>query len=81
MTLPHCAQATPYEMDVEEGQKYFWCTCGLSQKQPFCDGGHKGSGLKSHSFTAEASKKEWLCGCKHTKNPPFSEGSHTNVSR
>jgi len=80
MTLPQCAQASPYEIDVEEGQKIFWCTCGLSQKQPYCDGSHKGSGLKSLCFTAEATKKMWLCGCKQTKNPPFCDGSHLTIT-
>lgn len=76
MTLPHCSQAIPYEIDVKEGEKYFICTCGLSQKQPFCDGSHKGSGLKSHCFIAEASEKIWICGCKKTLNSPFCDGSH-----
>lgn len=79
MDLPRCAQASPYEVELEEGQAYFWCTCGLSQKQPFCDGSHKGSGLKSHCFTAEASGKVWLCGCKQTKTPPFCDGSHKKI--
>lgn len=81
MTHPHCAQATPYAVDLEEGQTYFYCTCGLSQKQPFCDGAHKGSGFKSHCFTATASEKVWLCGCKQTKTPPFCDGSHKDLER
>jgi CDGSH-type Zn-finger protein len=67
---------SPYNINLEEGQTYFWCTCGLSSKQPFCDGTHKGTGLKSHCFTAQASGKFWLCGCKQTKNPPYCDGSH-----
>lgn len=81
MNLPHCAQASPYEVELEEGQKYFWCTCGLSQNQPFCDGAHKGSGLKSQCFTADVSRKVWLCGCKQSKNPPFCDGSHNELER
>ena len=57
MPVPHCPQSAPYEVALEEGKPYFWCTCGLSENQPFCDGRHKGSGLKSHCFTAEASGK------------------------
>ncbi len=76
MSVPHCPQSAPYEVALEEGKPYFWCTCGLSENQPFCDGRHKGSGLKSHCFTAEASGKAWLCGCKKTKTPPFCDGSH-----
>ena len=79
MTLPHCAQASPYAVDIEEGKSYYWCTCGLSQNQPFCDGAHKGSGMKSHCFTAEASGKVYLCGCKSSKNPPFCDGSHMGL--
>jgi CDGSH-type Zn-finger protein len=67
---------SPHNVDLEEGQTYFWCTCGLSSKPPFCDGTHKGTGMKSHCFTAKASGKVWLCGCKQTKNPPYCDGSH-----
>ncbi len=79
MTLPICAQAAPYEVDVEKDQRVFWCTCGLSENQPFCDGKHKGSGMKSHCFTSEETQKIWLCGCKQTKNPPYCDGSHTRL--
>jgi len=66
----------PYEIDLEKDQQYYWCTCGLSAKQPFCDGAHKGSGMKSQCFTPDASGKVKLCGCKKTKNPPYCDGSH-----
>ena len=78
MSNSNCNQAIPYEVTLEKGKAYFWCTCGLSQKQPFCDGAHKGSGLglKSQCFKSDTEKKVWLCGCKKTKNPPFCDGSH-----
>lgn len=79
MNQPHCAQAAPYEVELEEGQTYFFCTCGLSQNQPFCDGAHKGSGFKSHCFEAQTTGKVWLCGCKQSKNPPFCDGSHKDL--
>ncbi len=79
MNLPSPTPADPFEVELEEGQNYFWCLCGLSQKQPFCDGAHKGSGLKSHCFTAENTGKVFLCGCKQTKNPPYCDGSHMEV--
>lgn len=79
MTHPHCPQAAPYEIELEKDQNYFWCTCGLSQNQPFCDGAHKGSGLKSLCFKTESTKKVWLCGCKQTKTPPFCDGSHSDL--
>lgn len=70
------SQEIPCQVDLEEGKKYFWCTCGLSAKQPFCDGAHKGSGLKSHCFVPEKSGTVWLCRCKKTKTPPYCDGSH-----
>jgi CDGSH-type Zn-finger protein len=76
MTLPHCPQKSPYAIEVEEGKTYFWCTCGLSQKQPFCDGTHKGTGMKSLSFTADKTGTVWLCGCKKTGKQPFCDGTH-----
>ena len=76
MTLSNSQPLGPIEAELEANQKYFWCTCGLTQKRPFCDGSHKGSGLKSHCFTAEVTGKVWLCECKQTKNPPFCDGSH-----
>lgn len=79
MTLPHPYPADPFDVELEAGQKYFWCSCGFSQNQPFCDGAHKGSGLKSHCFTTDTSGKVRLCGCKKTKNPPFCDGSHMEV--
>ncbi|KAG2388897.1 hypothetical protein C9374_000336 [Naegleria lovaniensis] len=78
--LPVVAQAGPYKVTLEEGKRYSWCTCGLSEKQPFCDGKHKGSGMKSLKFeaTPEMCKEEvYLCGCKQTANPPFCDGSHS----
>jgi len=70
---------SPFPTEVQAGQKYFWCTCGLSAGQPFCDGSHKGSGLKSLLLEASESKTVWFCGCKETKNPPFCDGSHEKV--
>ena len=57
MSKPSIAQKGPYAVDVEEGKKYFWCACGLSQKQPFCDGSHKSTGFACVPYTAEATKK------------------------
>jgi CDGSH iron-sulfur domain-containing protein 3 len=73
---PMIAQAAPYKIELEEGKTYFWCACGHSAKQPFCDGSHKTTTMTPVKFTAEASKTAFLCGCKHTANPPFCDGSH-----
>jgi CDGSH-type Zn-finger protein len=70
----------PKPVKVSKGQKYFWCACGRSSNQPFCDGSHKGTGLFPVSWEADADKEVWFCMCKQTKNPPFCDGSHKNVS-
>ena len=67
----------PTKVTVEAGKKYFWCSCGLSATQPFCDGQHKGTGMKSVHYTPEVNGEVWLCNCKQTKNPPFCDGSHS----
>ncbi|RMF50232.1 MAG: CDGSH iron-sulfur domain-containing protein [Bacteroidetes bacterium] len=72
---PNIAQKGPYGLDLEAGT-YWWCACGYSQKQPFCDGSHRGRGFTPVKLTLDAPKKVWLCGCKHTKNPPFCDGTH-----
>lgn len=66
----------PTQHDLESGKNYFWCTCGLSANQPFCDGAHKGSGMKSMPFQVDESKTVYLCNCKQTKTPPYCDGSH-----
>ena len=69
---------SPYKIKVEKDKTYFWCTCGLSKKQPFCDGSHKKEGkLKSLKYLATAHEELFFCGCKETKNPPFCDGSHS----
>lgn len=73
------AQKTPYAVNVEKGKTYYWCACGLSKKQPFCDGSHKGTSFKPVAFTAEETKQVFFCGCKRTKNPPLCDGSHTKI--
>lgn len=71
----------PLLVSLEAEKKYFWCTCGESKKNPFCDGAHKdlGTGAKSLHFTAEKTGEAFLCGCKKTKNPPYCDGSHSNL--
>jgi len=76
MKLPIRAGDSPLAVELEEGKKYAWCTCGLSNKQPLCDGNHKGKGMSPHVFVAEKSETKHLCCCKETKNGPFCDGSH-----
>jgi CDGSH iron-sulfur domain-containing protein 3 len=70
------AQKAPFKVDVEAGKAYFWCACGRSQNQPFCDGSHKGTGLSPQQYKAEETKAVWLCGCKQTRSQPLCDGSH-----
>ena len=73
------AQKRPYAVAVKAGKKYFWCACGRSAKQPFCDGSHSGTGLRPVVFQAEESKTAWLCGCKATGSKPFCDGTHNSL--
>ena len=73
------AQKAPYPVAVEAGKSYYWCACGLSATQPFCDGSHKGSGLAPVPFKADASKTVYFCGCKATTTAPMCDGSHSRL--
>ncbi len=76
---PIIALKSPYPVEVEAGKSYYWCACGRSSNQPFCDGSHKGTGLVPTKFTAEDSKRVFLCGCKQSANAPFCDGSHKTL--
>ena len=58
---------------------YWWCACGRSAAQPFCDGSHKGTGIAPVKFTLAEEKTVALCNCKHTKNPPYCDGTHSSL--
>ena len=76
MPEPNIAQRGPYPVAVESSKTYFWCACGRSASQPFCDGSHKGTGFTPVKFEATESKTVYLCGCKHTGDKPFCDGTH-----
>ena len=76
MAEPVRVSETPFPVEVEEGKSYFWCACGRSATQPFCDGSHKGSGIVPMKYTATASKTVYFCGCKATKKAPFCDSTH-----
>ncbi|MCL6416674.1 CDGSH iron-sulfur domain-containing protein [Aestuariirhabdus sp. Z084] len=66
----------PIAVDVTEGKRYFWCACGKSASQPFCDGSHKGSGISPLAYLALEDKKVFFCACKQSQTPPLCDGSH-----
>ena len=79
MEKPVISQKTPMAVDVKEGQTYYWCACGKSAAQPFCDGAHKGTAFQPLAFTAEKDETVYFCACKHTKKPPFCDGTHNSL--
>jgi CDGSH-type Zn-finger protein len=79
MDQPIVAQKGPYGVEVEAGKTYWWCRCGRSASQPYCDGSHAGTGIEPLEFTAPASRKVWLCGCKATAREPFCDGAHNKL--
>lgn len=70
---------TPIAVDVESGKRYFWCSCGQSANQPFCDGSHKGTDFSPVSYLATDSKTLYFCACKQTNKAPLCDGSHNNI--
>ncbi len=67
----------PVEVKLEANKTYYWCSCGKSKNQPFCDGSHKGSEFAPKAFSVSEDQTAWLCVCKKTKNAPFCDGSHS----
>jgi CDGSH-type Zn-finger protein len=79
MAEPIAAQKAPYGVTVEAGKEYWWCACGRSKNQPFCDGSHKGTGLAPQQYLADKSQQVWFCGCKQTGGKPFCDGTHKRI--
>ncbi len=69
------AQKMPYPVDLEPGE-YWWCACGRSKNQPFCDGSHEGTGIEPVQMSIAVKSQVFLCGCKYTATPPFCDGAH-----
>jgi CDGSH iron-sulfur domain-containing protein 3 len=79
MAEPMVAQKGPYMIQVEAGKEYWWCACGQSKNQPFCDGSHKGSEFSPLQWKAIESKAVYFCGCKHGARRPLCDGTHNTL--
>lgn len=79
MNTPTIAQKSPIAAAVEAGKTYYWCSCGKSAAQPFCDGAHQGSGFSPVPYTAEKTGTVYFCGCKHSANGALCDGAHKNL--
>ncbi len=79
MPEPEIARKAPIAVDVAGGKTYFWCACGRSADQPFCDGSHKGTDFTPLRYTAESDGRLWFCACKHTNGQPLCDGTHKTL--
>lgn len=79
MPQPVIAAKHPFAVNVEKGKDYYWCSCGRSKSQPFCDGSHKGSEFAPLKYTASESATVYFCGCKRSKTPPLCDGTHKSL--
>ena len=79
MSEPTIAQKSPIPVEVEEGKTYFWCTCGQSANQPFCDGSHKETDFTPMPWKAEETKRVVFCACKRTDGKPLCDGTHNSL--
>ena len=79
MSDPVIAQTVPYAVDVQAGKSYWWCSCGKSRSQPFCDGAHAGSPFQPVEYRAEQDGTVYFCGCKHNAGGVLCDGSHSRL--
>lgn len=76
---PVIAQKQPFAVAVEAGKTYWWCACGRSKTQPYCDGSHHGTGFNPVEMPVTKTETAYLCGCKHSKSKPHCDGTHRTV--
>ena len=79
MTEPLSPQNKPYASEIETGKTYYWCACGLSKSQPFCDGSHQGTTFEPVKFVAEDKVMVAFCGCKQSQCKPFCDDTHIAI--
>ncbi|NBV32682.1 MAG: CDGSH iron-sulfur domain-containing protein [Proteobacteria bacterium] len=79
MSSPHIAQKAPFPVEVQAGKTYYWCSCGKSTNQPFCNGAHKGSEFVPIPYTAEKDGTVYFCGCKHSAKGALCDGGHAKL--
>jgi CDGSH iron-sulfur domain-containing protein 3 len=79
MTQPVIAQKSPYPVAVEAGKDYWWCACGQSKNQPFCDGSHKTTPFTPIKYSTAESKTVFFCGCKASGGKPLCDGTHNRL--
>ncbi len=75
------ADRKPIKVELKKGEENYWCACGLSKSQPYCDGSHKTTSFTPKKFVAEETGDAYLCMCKQTKNPPYCDGTHAKLPK
>ena len=79
MSQPEIAAKAPFAVEVEKGNEYYWCSCGRSKSQPFCDGSHDGTTFVPTKYVAGETQTVYFCGCKHSKSGCLCDGSHQSL--
>ena len=80
MFRPTVAGRAPLEVELQPGQDYYWCSCGLSKRQPFCDGSHITTLFTPVRFRVEEAGKRYLCACKQSGDAPYCNGAHESLT-
>ena len=79
MSKPKIADRKPAKVVLKKGEEHYWCACGRSSNQPYCDGSHRTTDITPKQFVAEESGEAYLCMCKHSKNAPYCDGTHAKL--
>ncbi|MDX1484963.1 MAG: CDGSH iron-sulfur domain-containing protein [Alphaproteobacteria bacterium] len=79
MAEPEIARKNYYQVDLEPGRAYWWCACGRSKSQPFCDGSHAGTEFTPRPIEVGEAMRLYLCGCKRSTDAPYCDGTHAGL--